>query len=40
MVFTWLQAAILLFFLGGVMFAAGPLIGSLLIAPKARGGAM
>ena len=40
MVFTWLQAAILLFFLGGVLFAAGPLIGSLLLAPKAKGGAL
>lgn len=40
MVFTWLQAAILLFFLGGILFAAGPLVGSLLLAPKARGGAM
>ena len=40
MVFTWLQAAILLFFLGGVLFAAGPLAGSLLLAPKARGGAL
>lgn len=40
MVFTWLQAAILLFFLGGVLFAAGPLVGSLLIAPKAKGGAL
>ena len=40
MVFTWLQAAILLFFLGGVLCAAGPLVGSLLIAPKAHGGAM
>ncbi|HCR12148.1 NADH-quinone oxidoreductase subunit A [Solidesulfovibrio sp.] len=40
MVFTWLQAAILLFFLGGVLFGAGPLLGSLFLAPKARGGAM
>lgn len=40
MVFTWLQAAILLFFLGGIAFGAGPLLGSLLIAPKAHGGAM
>lgn len=40
MVFTWLQAAILLFFLGGIAFGAGPLLGSLVIAPKARGGAM
>lgn len=40
MVFTWLQVAILLFFLGGVLFGAGPIIGSLLLAPKAKGGAM
>ncbi|EHJ49435.1 NADH-ubiquinone/plastoquinone oxidoreductase chain 3 [Solidesulfovibrio carbinoliphilus subsp. oakridgensis] len=40
MVFTWFQAAILIFFLGGVLFAAGPLLGSLVLAPKAKGGAM
>lgn len=40
MVFTWFQAAILLFFLGGVAFAAGPLLGSLILAPRAKGGAM
>ena len=40
MVFTWLQAAILFFFLGGVLFGAGPLLGSLFLAPKAHGGAM
>ena len=40
MVFTWLQAGILLFFLGGVLFGAGPLLGSLFLAPKAHGGAM
>ncbi len=40
MVFTWFQAALLLFFIGGVLFAAGPLLGSLLLAPKARGGAL
>jgi NADH-quinone oxidoreductase subunit A len=40
MVFTWFQAAILLFFLGGVLFAAGPLIGSLILAPRATGGAL
>ena len=40
MVFTWLQAAILLFFLGGIAFGAGPLLGSLALAPKAHGGAM
>jgi len=40
MVFTWFQAAILLFFVGGLLFAGGPLIAGLLLAPKARGGAM
>ncbi len=40
MVFTWLQFAIMLFFLGGVLFGAGPILGSLVIAPKAHGGAM
>ena len=40
MVFTWFQAAILLFFLGGVLFAVGPILGSLILAPKAKGGAM
>ena len=40
MVFTWFQAAILLFFLGGVLFAAGPLLAGLFLAPKAHGGAM
>ncbi len=40
MVFTWFQAAILLFFLGGVLFGAGPLLGSLILAPKAHGGAL
>lgn len=38
MVFTWLHAAIILFFITGIAFAGGPLIGSLLIAPKAQGG--
>jgi NADH:ubiquinone oxidoreductase subunit 3 (subunit A) len=40
MVFTWFQAAILLFFVGGVLFGAGPLLGSLFLAPRAKGGAM
>lgn len=40
MVFSWFQAAILLFFAGGLAFACGPLIGSLLFAPRAKGGAM
>lgn len=40
MVFSWFQAAILLFFLGGVLFAAGPLIAGVVLAPRAKGGAM
>ncbi len=40
MVFTWFQAGILLFFLGGVLFAAGPLLAGLILAPRARGGAL
>jgi NADH-quinone oxidoreductase subunit A len=40
MVFTWFQAAILLFFVGGLLFAGGPLVAGLLLAPKASGGAM
>jgi NADH-quinone oxidoreductase subunit A len=40
MVFTWFQAAILLFLLGGVLFAAGPLLAGLFLAPRAHGGAM
>ena len=38
MVFSWLNIAILLGLAMGVLFAAGPLFGSLLLAPKARGG--
>ncbi len=38
MVFTWLNFAILVCLLAGVGFAAGPLIGSLLIAPRYTGG--
>jgi NADH-quinone oxidoreductase subunit A len=40
MVFTWFQAAILLFFVGGLAFAGGPLIAGLLLGPRAHGGAM
>ena len=38
MVFTWLNLAVLLCLILGVGFAAGPMIGSLFLAPKARGG--
>ncbi|WP_147822560.1 NADH-quinone oxidoreductase subunit A [Salidesulfovibrio onnuriiensis] len=38
MVFSWLNIAIIIGLLVGVAFAGGPLIGSLLLAPKARGG--
>ncbi len=38
MVFTWLHLAILVFLFVGVAFAGGPLAGSLLLAPKERGG--
>lgn len=40
MVFTWLQAAILLFIVGGLLFAGGPLAAGLVLAPRARGGAL
>jgi len=40
MVFTWLQAALLIFMAAGLAFAAGPLLGSILLAPKAVGGAI
>lgn len=38
MVFSWLNVAIVLALMAGLAFASGPLIGSLLLAPKARGG--
>ncbi len=38
MVFDLLHVGILLCLVGGVLFAAGPLIAALLIAPNARGG--
>lgn len=40
MVFSWFQAAILLFFLGGLLFAGSTLVGGILLAPRAKGGAM
>ncbi len=40
MVFSWLNVAILLCLLVGLAFAGGPLAGSILLAPKARGGAI
>ncbi len=40
MVFSWLHLAIILFLLGGLLFAGGPLILSYLVAPRARGGDM
>jgi NADH-quinone oxidoreductase subunit A len=40
MVFNWFQAAVLLFFLGGLLFACGPLVAGLLLAPRAKGGAI
>lgn len=39
MVFTWLNVAILICLLVGILFAGGPLIGAVLLAPKAKGGA-
>lgn len=38
MVFDWLHLAILLFLFVGIAFAGGPLVASLLLAPKAGGG--
>jgi NADH-quinone oxidoreductase subunit A len=40
MVFTWFQAGILLFVLGGLLFATALLVVGSLLAPKAKGGAM
>jgi len=40
MVFTWLHAAILIFLVASLAFAVGPLVGSILLASKARGGAL
>jgi NADH-quinone oxidoreductase subunit A len=38
MVFSWLHIGIWLFLVAGVAFAAGPLAGSVLLAPRAKGG--
>jgi NADH-quinone oxidoreductase subunit A len=38
MVFSWLHLTIILFLVLGVLFAGGPLMLGLLLAPKARGG--
>lgn len=38
MVFTWLHLGIILFLVVGLLFAAGPIILSRLVAPKAKGG--
>jgi NADH-quinone oxidoreductase subunit A len=38
MVFSWLHLAIILFLVLGALFAAGPLLLAVLVAPKARGG--
>ncbi len=40
MVFSWLHLAIVLFLVGGLLFAGGPLILAALVAPRARGGDM
>ncbi len=38
MVFNWLHLAIILFLVGALLFAVGPLILATLLAPKAEGG--
>ena len=40
MVFNGFQAAILLFFIGGLLFASGPLLAGMVLAPRAKGGAI
>ncbi len=40
MVFNWFHLALILFLVAGFLFAAGPLVASLLIAPRAKGGAL
>ncbi|NDV26417.1 NADH-quinone oxidoreductase subunit A [Desulfovibrio sp. JC010] len=40
MVFSWLQFAIFMFLIGGLLFAGGPLILSALVHPRAKGGDM
>ena len=38
MILTWLHIGILLFLFFALLFAGGPIIGSLLLAPKYKGG--
>lgn len=38
MIFSWTHLVIVCFFLAGFSMAVGPLIGSYLLAPRARGG--
>jgi len=40
MIFTWFHAALLLFLGGGLLLAGGPLLAGLVLAPRAKGGAM
>lgn len=40
MVFSYLNLAVLICLMAGAAFAIGPLVGSLLLAPKAKGGDM
>lgn len=40
MVFSWMNFSILAFLMAGLAFAVGPLIVSLLFAPKSKGGAL
>lgn len=40
MVFSWLQFAIFMFLIGGLLFAGGPLLLSALVHPRAKGGDM
>ena len=40
MVFSWLHLAIIIFFVVGILFAGGPLIAAVLLAPKSSGGDM
>jgi NADH-quinone oxidoreductase subunit A len=37
---SWLNIAVLIFLVAGFLFAAGPLFGSILLAPKSVGGAL
>ncbi len=40
MVFSWFHLALILFLVAGFLFAAGPLVASMLLAPRAKGGAI